>query len=127
MTIDRIEGRFVNSFPTSLDPGVLYVSTHFSTAAHSCACGCGREVITPLSPVQWVLTFDGSVSLWPSIGNWTLPCRSHYVIDHGTISWAQDLTPEDVLRNQAADDRELDAVRRPAWRRVWRRLFGPRQ
>ncbi|WP_350226759.1 DUF6527 family protein [Naasia aerilata] len=106
---------------------MLYVSTHFSTAAHSCACGCGREVITPLSPGQWVLAFDGSVSLWPSIGNWTLPCRSHYVIDHSTISWAQDFTREQVLRNQAADDHALSSARQPAWRRVLGRLFGSRR
>ncbi len=53
------------------------------------ACGCRHEAITPPSPVQWVLMFDGSVSLRPSIGNGALPCRSHYVIQAGRVQWAR--------------------------------------
>ncbi|MEV6135183.1 DUF6527 family protein [Nocardia sp. NPDC051990] len=71
----RIVPVFVTSFPAELEPGHLYVSAQFSTAAHLCACGCGREVITPLSPAQWVLMFDGTVTIRPSIGNWALPCQ----------------------------------------------------
>lgn len=124
MKVDRIDAQFVKSFPQDLESGVLYVSSHFSTAAHSCACGCGREVITPLSSAQWVLTFDGSVSLWPSIGNSTLPCQSHYVIDHGTIRWSRNLTCDEIRRNQAADGRVLEATRQPVRQKWWRRLLG---
>lgn len=123
MTVDGIDVQFLKSFPQQLESGVLYVSSHFSTAAHSCACGCGREVVTPLSPAQWVLTFDGSVSLWPSIGNWTLPCQSHYVIAHGTIRWSRDFTYDEIRRNQAADGRVLEATRQPARQNWWRRLI----
>ena len=36
-----------------------------------CCCGCGEEVVTPFSPAQWQMSFDGeAVSLHPSIGNW---------------------------------------------------------
>lgn len=122
MTVDRIDAHFLKSFPPQLESGVLYVSSHFSTAAHSCACGCGREVITPLSPAQWVLTFDGSVSLWPSIGNWTLPCQSHYVIDRGTIRWARDFTHNEIRRNQAEDGRVLETTRQSVRQNWWRRL-----
>lgn len=124
MSIQSVKPSFVKSFPSSLEPGILYVSPQFATAAHSCACGCGREVITPLSPAQWVLTFDGSVSLWPSIGNWALPCKSHYIIDHGQILWSRRFTPDEIRSNQAEDRRELEAMRRPSRRSWWRRLLG---
>lgn len=103
MTIKELEPVFVESFPTPLHPGALYVSTRFSTAAHLCACGCGREVITPLSPAQWAVKFDGAVSVWPSIGNWTFPCRSHYIIDRGRVRWSRDFTDREVRSNQASD------------------------
>ncbi len=124
MKTSRIEPEFVTSFPTQLEPGVVYVSTQFSTAAHLCACGCRREVITPLSPAQWVLTFDGSISLRPSIGNWTFPCRSHYVIEHGTIRWARTFTHAEAASNRD-DDHGLLAETRAAARR-WRPGLGRR-
>jgi hypothetical protein len=50
----------------------IYISIRFATVGHKCCCGCGREVITPLSPTDWSLTSDGeTVSLHPSIGNWS--------------------------------------------------------
>lgn len=121
MKLAPITARFVDSFPRELEPGTLYVSAQFSTASHSCACGCGREVITPLSPSQWVLIFDGAVSLRPSIGNWALPCQSHYVIDRGKIRWARSFTSDEIRHNRQADERaraeSLQSRRRPWWRR----------
>lgn len=123
MRTERITAEFVKSFPQQLEPGVLYVSAHFSTASHRCACGCGREVVTPLSPAQWVLTFDGSVSLWPSIGSWVLPCKSHYVIEQGKIRWSNTFTAEQLRRNQAEDGRALEKNRQSARVPWWRRLL----
>ena len=81
--------RFVEEIPRELEEGVLYVSIHFATAVHRCCCGCGQEVVTPLSPTDWQLAFDGrSVSLYPSIGNWSLPCQSHYWIRRDIVEWA---------------------------------------
>jgi hypothetical protein len=126
MTFTSVVPEFVTSFPEELKPGVLYISTEFSTAAHACACGCGREVITPISPAQWVLTFDGSVSLRPSIGNWASPCRSHYIIDHGAIRWARGFTREEVQRNRESDHRILDQANhaRDGWWSRLRRWLG---
>jgi hypothetical protein len=77
----KLEPRFVKGVPRDLEQGILYVSMEYGTVVHSCCCGCGQEVVTPLTPTDWKLTFDGeSISLWPSVGNWNLPCRSHYVI-----------------------------------------------
>lgn len=93
--------------PERLEPGVLYVSMEYATSAHSCCCGCGEEVVTPFTPTDWKLTFDGeSVSLRPSIGNWTLKCRSHYVIDRGRViemgSWPDERIEAERRRDHAA-------------------------
>src|SRR5271168_3745134 len=81
--------QFVEHMPEHLDEGVVYVSIPYATAAHKCCCGCGREVVTPLSPTDWKLIFDGvSVSLDPSIGSWSFPCQSHYWIQHNRVRWA---------------------------------------
>lgn len=72
---------FVDSIPATLQDGVLYISIKHHIASHLCACGCGHRVDTPIAPDEWRLTYDGeSVSLWPSIGNFDIPCRSHYFI-----------------------------------------------
>ena len=88
----QLEHRFVDDIPEPFDSGVLYVSIRYATAVHLCCCGCGREVVTPFSPAQWHLTFDGeTVSLHPSIGSWNLPCRSHYVIRNGRVIQAPSM------------------------------------
>ena len=85
-----IEHRFVDLMPDELEHGVLYISTTYATAVHKCACGCGERVVTPIRPAGWTLLWDGrSVTLDPSIGNWSLPCRSHYFVRAGRIVWAR--------------------------------------
>ena len=72
-------------------------STPHRTAMHKCMCGCGVEVVTPISPTDWRITFDGeTVSLFPSIGNWSYPCRSHYWIESGIVVWAGDWSDEEI-------------------------------
>lgn len=62
--IHMLEPEFAASFPQPMNPGVLYVSIPYLICGHLCCCGCGEEVITPLSPAQWSLTYNGdSVSL----------------------------------------------------------------
>src|SRR5437870_10473728 len=77
--VERIEPEFVEYSPAILRSGVLYVSRKYQTATHLCCCGCGASVVTPLKPGGWKLTTKrGTVTLYPSIGSWSLPCRSHY-------------------------------------------------
>jgi Family of unknown function (DUF6527) len=86
--MDRLEPCFVSLLPDQLDNGKLYVSVEFASVIHLCCCGCGRQVVTPLSPTGWNLWFDGdSISLAPSIGNWNFPCESHYVITENRVMW----------------------------------------
>jgi len=80
--------KFVEYIPDKLEDVTVYISIPFTTVAHKCCCGCGNEVITPLSPTDWELIFDGeSISLYPSIGNWNFACKSHYWIEHNMVKW----------------------------------------
>jgi hypothetical protein len=114
----------VESVPKELANGVLYVSTRFNTAAHLCPCGCGSRVRTPLTPVAWALknTRDGP-SLYPSVGNWQKPCRSHYFITRGRVVWAEDWTEEEVAAGRAAEEARAAAYYRHAARWNWLRIL----
>jgi len=62
---------FVEYVPAELADGVLYISIIYRSAVRRCACGCGNKVVTPITPADWQLPYDGdTVSLTPSIGNW---------------------------------------------------------
>jgi uncharacterized protein DUF6527 len=88
---------FVEHIPNDLRDGTIYVSITFATVTHKCCCGCGNEVVTPLSPTDWQLIFDGeSISLYPSIGNWNFDCHSHYWIKHNRVKWAPRLSREEI-------------------------------
>lgn len=106
MSVDEYHVLKVESFPRPLAAGVLYFSERFSAAAHACACGCGREVITPLSPVQWQLKRGSrGASLRPSIGNWNFPCRSHYWITDGRVEWDADMSDHAIKAGRAFNAR----------------------
>ncbi|MBV8272593.1 MAG: hypothetical protein JO067_10000 [Cupriavidus sp.] len=103
----ELEPRFVTTIPRPLEGGVLYVSMEYGTVVHSCCCGCGQEVVTPLTPTDWSLTFNGeTVSLWPSVGSWNLPCQSHYVIKGNKVlqagAWSPKMVKKEVARDKAA-------------------------
>jgi Family of unknown function (DUF6527) len=104
MRHNHLEHRFVQYIPERLDSGVLYISMEYATAAHRCCCGCGEEVVTPFSPTDWSMTFDGeAVSLSPSIGNWNFACRSHYFIRRGRVLEAGAWTDNQVEGNRRMD------------------------
>jgi len=106
MRHQRLQHQFVERVPRTLEAGILYISLEHGTAIHSCCCGCGEEVVTPLTPTDWRMTYDGeTVSLHPSIGNWQLKCRSHYVIDRGRVIEAGPWMRKRVVAEQARDKR----------------------
>jgi uncharacterized protein DUF6527 len=95
---------FIEFVPDVVEEGKLYVSIEYATIVHKCCCGCGKEVVTPLSPTGWKLIFDGkTISLDPSIGNWSFPCRSHYWIRNNRVRWAADWPQSRVDANRAHD------------------------
>jgi uncharacterized protein DUF6527 len=100
----QLRHRFVETMPDSIEPGVLYVSMEYATATHRCCCGCGEEVVTPFSPAQWQMSFNGdAVSLHPSVGNWNLRCRSHYVVREGRVVEAPQWTKEEIEAGRHRD------------------------
>src|SRR5438105_4619959 len=100
----RLEHRFVHYIPEQLEPGVIYISMDYATAAHLCCCGCGEQVITPFSPTDWKLTFDGeTISLSPSIGNWNFKCRSHYIIRNSNILGAEPWEERQIEHGRQTD------------------------
>lgn len=122
--LTHIRADFVEYLPDTLAPGVLYVSRRFATASHLCCCGCGHEVVTPLNAAKWRLReHAGSVSLAPSIGNWSLSCRSHYWIDHGRVRWASAFDARQIAAVQMRDCHDAIALR-PVRHGLSARIFG---
>ena len=104
MKREVIRHEFVEFIPRELEEGVVYISVVYATAAHNCCCGCGNRVVTPLTPTDWKLTYDGeSVWLAPSIGNWYFPCQSHYWIERNQISWDGRWSPDKIAAGRKRD------------------------
>lgn len=112
-----IQHKFVEFIPEVLEDGVLYITLEYATALHKCVCGCGNEVVTPLSPKDWKLIFNGkAVSLYPSIGNWRFPCRSHYWIENNQIIDANrwpftTMIPEKKKAETPVEKKDRDKVK----------------
>ena len=125
MKLSQITPEFVDEIPRELDPGTLYVCCRYRAVKHLCACGCGVAINIPLHPTGWTLLCDGvSVSLWPSIGNWSEKCQSHYWIRNNRIHWAPRWSRRRIDTGRRARERDLDRYfgdnsslppRRPLW------------
>lgn len=101
----KIKLQYVTYMPKELVPGVLYVSKEFNTAAHLCVCGCGAKVRTPLTPTEWSLRVsERGPTLRPSIGNWQLPCKSHYLITDGNVTWSTQWTNAQIANGRKKED-----------------------
>ena len=96
-----LQHKFVEYVPDILEEGVIYVTIRYRTAVHKCVCGCGNKVVTPFSPTDWKLTFNGrTISLHPSIGNWNFPCKSHYWIVDNKIIYDRPWSKKEVAANR---------------------------
>ena len=94
MKIYEMKREFVHRVPAELEEGILYICLDCDVVVHKCACGCGEKVVLPLSPEHWKLTYDGEVTLSPSIGNYQYECKSHYFIRNGTVVWVESFKEE---------------------------------
>jgi len=110
MKLKKLTPQFVKYIPKEIEAGIIYISMEFATATHKCCCGCGSMIVTPFSPTFWKLYFDGeSISLRPSIGNWSFPCQSHYWINRNEVQWDRQFSDEEIhsVRNLASLEREM--------------------
>lgn len=78
----EITTEFVDTvIPEVMEENKLYISLDCEVSIHLCLCGCKNEVVIPFGPGGWKYTEnDGKITLSPSIGNYSLPCKSHYII-----------------------------------------------
>lgn len=131
-----MQHRFVEIIPDVVEDDVLYISLKYCTAIHKCACGCGNEVVTPISPTDWKLIFDGkTVSLSPSIGNWSFNCQSHYWIKRNEIVYAREWDKEEIQFGRTNDkkrkakyyNKENESVssvtKRPKKKKRWKKFL----
>lgn len=122
MTTVIFRPSFGEYIPLHPEPGILHISLTYATAVHLCACGCARKVVTPFSPADWQFTFDGTVSIKPSIGNWQYPCQSHYFIRSNQVVWVKRFTPDQIticLRRDT-EDRQAHYGSTTTWNRLRR-------
>jgi hypothetical protein len=115
-----LKHKFVKNIPDNLEEGVVYISLIYGTVVHKCCCGCGKEVITPLSSTDWKLIFDGeSVSLYPSIGNWNFDCKSHYWIRNDKVVWCRRWSKDEINAGRHEDylqkKRYFNKVNKRGW------------
>jgi len=104
-----ITPQFVELIPTQIQDGILYISEKYGTAIHKCCCGCGHEVVTPLSLASWKLYRVGNiVTLHPSIGNWKFQCKSHYLIQKNKVIWVPSMSKQQIHRVQDRDKRDME-------------------
>ena len=107
--LHRVTHQFVDQVPAPLEDGIVYVSIAFGTVIHKCCCGCGDKVVTPLTPVDWAVVYDGeTISLYPSIGRWDAPCQSHYWIQNNRVIWSPKWSKGrvDTLKRRETDLRD---------------------
>ncbi|OFZ02016.1 MAG: hypothetical protein A3K10_10615 [Bacteroidetes bacterium RIFCSPLOWO2_12_FULL_31_6] len=103
--MERIKLLKVHYLPKELEEGILYVSEEFGVAGHLCPCGCENKIITPLDPTEWSFKeFNNKPTLFPSIGNWQLPCKSHYWITDGVIEWSYQWSEEQIIEGREAEE-----------------------
>lgn len=118
--------QFVEFIPEQLEDGVLYISERYRTAMHRCCCGCGSEVVTPLGPADWTLeVVNSAITLHPSIGNWSLACKSHYLIRQGRVVWARDMSRHEIEQGRRHDQRLRNAHFAQVNRRKEAKIDGP--
>ena len=110
MKVQFVTPQYVEQLPEQLREGMFYICEEFSLTAHKCCCGCGEDVYNKLNPAKWRLseTWDGRISLEPSIGNWKYPCQSHYWIRNNRVIEAGPLTAFEIETVQQQDLRDRD-------------------
>jgi len=122
--VKTVEYKFVERIPNDIPEGILFISIEFETAIHKCCCGCGKEVVTPISPTGWKLIYNGeSVSLYPSIGNWSFDCKSHYWIRENRVLWADKWSSSEIeeVRKNEKLEREKYYKKKNKKHRNWKK------
>ena len=99
-TIKTVEIRpeYVINIPAELEENVIYISKEYSGSAHNCLCGCKSRIFLPINQPDhsfelfrtygWnLIENQKGISFTPSIGNYNLPCKSHYIITNNKANF----------------------------------------
>lgn len=124
MKARQYEFYFVSRIPDEIENGRLYICLDCNVAIHRCACGCGEKVVTPIDPRGWTITYDGeTISLSPSIGNWSFDCKSHYFIRRNRVVWAQPWREYDSI-DQIKESTPANRKEHKQKKNIWGRIFN---
>ena len=101
MKTKKYKIEFVNRIPSILKDGILYVCIECNVIVHKCACGCGEKTVTPIDKENgWIMKYDGqTITLRPSIGNFSMNCKSHYYITENKVEWLERYTNKANKKN----------------------------
>ena len=129
MQVKELSVQFVEFMPEVINHGELYISMKYSVAIHLCACGCGEKVVTPLSPDDWHLKYDGeAISLYPSIGNWDFPCQSHYWINENKVidvgKWNKKQKDYHHRKSEYNNSITKTSKRGKRWKHFWKSFIS---
>ena len=81
VTFERVE--FMPAYEL-FEENVIYISDKFEVSIHRCLCGCGSKTVMPLGKGNWNYSIDNDkLTMSPSVGNYQMPCKSHYIITNG--------------------------------------------
>lgn len=96
-TLKKVEITFeyVEFIPDERKENVIYISEKYGTTVHNCLCGCGEKTIMPIDNIinghdyGWKLIKEsnGKISFTPSVGNYQIPCKSHYIITNNIANF----------------------------------------
>lgn len=100
MKINKFKIQFVETVPSELKDGILYICISCNVIVHKCACGCGEKTVTPIDQKYgWKMNYDGqTITLRPSIGNFSIPCQSHYYITENRVEWLEKYQQKDTKK-----------------------------
>lgn len=121
--LKKINPTFVKNLPNTLEDGVLYISMEYRISRHLCCCGCGESIDIMFSPTDWQLIYDGpTVSIEPSIGNWSYSCQSHYYITKNNVIKMPKWKQGKINKNRKQDIENKNRFHKK--KRFWDKLFG---
>ncbi len=79
---------YLDCIPMELEECKIYISKEYGVAIHNCLCGCRTRTVTPLGTKEWTLIENNDkISLSPSISNYQIPCKSHYIITNNKANF----------------------------------------
>lgn len=72
-----------------MEEGKIYISEEYEITIHKCLCGCGEKTVLPIDPIHgWnLIKNNNKISFTPSVGNYQLPCKSHYIITNNVANF----------------------------------------